>query len=364
VAQALADMAYFIQNWEGPKGVTLPPKQQQKWITVGGSYPGDLSAWMRLKYPDLVFASYSSSGPVKAKYDYFEYDLAIGDALGNDCAASVQQAVLYIDSVLDSKNQTAIHNLKSKFGLDAVVASNDFGSALADFLSLGVQYGVTAITQSFCEIPKYDASDAQSVEKIIDFFGNYQQQYMAQYKVKATDYNSVLGNDTISGNTDGGRLWSWQTCLEFAFWQTAPKPPMRRMRSKYIDTDYYESSCIPTFGAGNVPARPFTDRIDSVYGADTINMSRIVFINGQLDPWRRLSVSAPNAFPRQSTLDNPVYVIQGGSHCSDLDGYKVGENPSKTQVNKSVKADILRWLSEASGSSSSNHSGSKKPRRK
>jgi len=348
VAQALADMAYFIQNWEGPKGATLPPKEERKWITVGGSYPGDLSAWMRLKYPDLVFAAYSSSGPVRAKYDYFEYDLAVGDALGEDCATSVYQAVQYIDSVLDSNNQTDILNLKTKFGLQVVTASNDFGSALADFMSLGVQYGVKKITDNFCNnMPKYAANDTQSVSKIIDSFGAFQQQYMTTNKVKATDYNSVLGNDTISGNTDGSRLWGWQTCLEFAFWQTAPKAPTRRMRSKYIDTNYYESSCIPTYGANSVPATPFIDRINTVYGSDTINMPRIVFINGELDPWRRLSVSAPDATPRQSTLDNPVYIIKGGSHCSDLDGYKANESPSKTEVNKNVKADILRWLNEA-----------------
>ena len=34
-------------------------------ITVGGSYPGFLSALLRLPYPDYVDASYASSAPLK-----------------------------------------------------------------------------------------------------------------------------------------------------------------------------------------------------------------------------------------------------------------------------------------------------------
>ena len=64
--QALADLAYFI------KGMTLkhelPPNT--KWIAFGGSYPGSLAAWLRAKYPYLVHASMSASGPLIAKADF------------------------------------------------------------------------------------------------------------------------------------------------------------------------------------------------------------------------------------------------------------------------------------------------------
>ena len=42
-------------------------------VTFGGSYPGSLSAWMRLRFPHLVSGSVSSSGPLWAKLDFFEY---------------------------------------------------------------------------------------------------------------------------------------------------------------------------------------------------------------------------------------------------------------------------------------------------
>lgn len=42
----------------------------QKWIAFGGSYPGSLAAWAREKYPDLIYGSISSSGPLLAKVDF------------------------------------------------------------------------------------------------------------------------------------------------------------------------------------------------------------------------------------------------------------------------------------------------------
>ena len=56
--QALADAAHFIKNtWND---------RQRKWVVIGGSYPGALSAWFKSQYPDLTVASWSSSGVINA----------------------------------------------------------------------------------------------------------------------------------------------------------------------------------------------------------------------------------------------------------------------------------------------------------
>lgn len=64
--QALADLAYFIvgmnKKYNLPKGT--------KWIAFGGSYPGNLAAWVRAKYPHLVHGAMSASGPLLAKIDF------------------------------------------------------------------------------------------------------------------------------------------------------------------------------------------------------------------------------------------------------------------------------------------------------
>jgi len=60
--QALRDLAYFIEATTNSNflGITNNP-----WISVGGSYPGALSAWLREKYPHLVLASIASSAVIE-----------------------------------------------------------------------------------------------------------------------------------------------------------------------------------------------------------------------------------------------------------------------------------------------------------
>ena len=51
--QALADLAAFRNAMTKKFNLT-----SSKWISFGGSYPGSLSAWFRLKYPHLVNGLY------------------------------------------------------------------------------------------------------------------------------------------------------------------------------------------------------------------------------------------------------------------------------------------------------------------
>lgn len=64
--QALADLAEFIVNIQN----TYQIPSTAKWVAFGGSYPGSLAAWLRMKYPHLVHAAVSSSGPLLAKIDF------------------------------------------------------------------------------------------------------------------------------------------------------------------------------------------------------------------------------------------------------------------------------------------------------
>ena len=63
--QALEDAATFIRNMTRQHDLT-----PGKWIVFGGSYAGNLAAWMREKYPELVLGAISSSAPLLAKVDF------------------------------------------------------------------------------------------------------------------------------------------------------------------------------------------------------------------------------------------------------------------------------------------------------
>ena len=67
--QALADVATLKSVLTAQYNLT----EKNKWISFGGSYSGALSAWLRLKYPDLVDGAVATSAPVLAKFNFYEY---------------------------------------------------------------------------------------------------------------------------------------------------------------------------------------------------------------------------------------------------------------------------------------------------
>ena len=66
--QALADFATFKTFIMKQYNLT-----NNTWISYGGSYSGALSAWLRIKYPDVVRGAVASSGPVQAEVDFYQY---------------------------------------------------------------------------------------------------------------------------------------------------------------------------------------------------------------------------------------------------------------------------------------------------
>lgn len=67
--QALADAANFIANIKAEYEIP----STTKWVAFGGSYAGSLVAWLKMKYPHLIHAAVSSSGPLLAKIDFKGY---------------------------------------------------------------------------------------------------------------------------------------------------------------------------------------------------------------------------------------------------------------------------------------------------
>ena len=68
-----------------------------KWIVVGGSYAGNLAAWSRMMYPDLIHSAYASSAPVLVKSDFYEYDLMVAKVIGPECLFYFNKFIKYLE---------------------------------------------------------------------------------------------------------------------------------------------------------------------------------------------------------------------------------------------------------------------------
>ncbi|ORZ13501.1 serine carboxypeptidase S28-domain-containing protein [Absidia repens] len=124
---ALEDMASIIRNIKIPNlNKDIPPAPQTKWIVYGGSYSGNLAAWMREKYPDIVFAAVPSSAPVEMRYNFYQYFQAIQTYAPTHCVRSIETVINYVDHILFSPFPKPKDKLKEQFGAQGLQHDDDF----------------------------------------------------------------------------------------------------------------------------------------------------------------------------------------------------------------------------------------------
>jgi hypothetical protein len=109
-------------------------------------------------------------------------------------------------------------------------------------------------------------------------------------------------SDTIS--------WTWQYCSQFGYFQDSNLTNPNNLVSRFNNVSSEELNyCQNIFPYA--PAMPNVSSILSKYGGWTMTPSNVMFSNGEIDPWRTLSVQAdqkinPNALVRQSTTEVPT----------------------------------------------------------
>lgn len=67
---------------------------------------------MRIRNPEVIFASWSSSAPVHAQVDMASYYKAAERSLTRNCSADWVAVTKYVDDVLGGSNETAATNIK------------------------------------------------------------------------------------------------------------------------------------------------------------------------------------------------------------------------------------------------------------
>ena len=105
--QAMEDMLAIAQHYRFNELGCSPDEGSIKYcpiITVGGSYPGFLSAMMRLVHPEIVDIAYAASAPLLLysqstdQYGYYEIVSASAEKSAAGCAQAVKTALMDVVS--------------------------------------------------------------------------------------------------------------------------------------------------------------------------------------------------------------------------------------------------------------------------
>jgi len=144
--QALADAAYFLtamRDAYGCSGRNGSPRCPV--VTIGGSYPGWLSAMMRLRYPAVVDAAYAGSAPMNfyaQAVDPYAYYKVVTDSAGRalpGCPEAWREIVAGTLSSAGATKAALTTNLNLCAPLPAYLASGT-DAALAAEVGMVLQY--------------------------------------------------------------------------------------------------------------------------------------------------------------------------------------------------------------------------------
>ena len=302
--QALEDIATIQKSLQSSMGLT------GSWIVVGGSYSGELSAFYRLKHPELVIGSLASSAPVFSKADFFEYDQHTATVAPPACLTAIQNVTKDVETKLLQTDSAA--QVKALFQASGIENNVDFLYVVADMAATAIQYG---FKDEFCNaLATPDALANPTAAFATEGLNVFQQLGTTPLADWVDGSVSLNPSDYETGT--GMRAWLYQSCTEFGYYQIANPNLAESARSQQITTAYHNDMCNRLFGITTPVNTDKTNQTFFDHLADK-SVTNIFFTNGSDDPWSTLSLtgSSPTA------LANPAlkfFTMEGASHCEDL----------------------------------------------
>lgn len=348
--QALADLANVIGHVKHSLN-----SQQSRVITVGGSYPGNLSGWFRLKYPSVTNGSIASSAPVTAKANFQEYMDVVGESIryfsGSACYDALQNGAQHVAKLASAGfGSDDMKTLEADFNTCEPIANKwDLGvfySNVMGNLQGTVQYnnehaGVWNVTD-VCKVMT-DENEKCGYKKLVKLTKLFAEQAGAECEDASYKATIEYLADSKPDPSNAARPWVYQTCNEFGYYQTADSPnqPFHAFKDA-LDMEFSRKMCFDAFDGWSVD--PNTKLTNEKYGGSHIDATNIVFTAGTIDPWHALGVTNYTAPLPQFPSEEPVY-ITGTAHCNDLYAPQPETDPeSLTYAREVVAKHVDHWL--------------------
>ncbi|KAJ7682355.1 serine carboxypeptidase S28-domain-containing protein [Mycena polygramma] len=360
IQQAIDDLEYFTKNvvLPMPNGGNLGP-DTTPWILVGGSYSGALTSYTMVNKPGLFAAGYASSAVVETILDFWQYFEPERLFMPANCSADVERVISHIDQVFTGSDEKAIQSIKESFGMGDVTHLDDVAGALRnnlwDWQGLSLTIGPGSQFFNFCDALEVKngvnaPEEGWGLDHALAAWSSYwSDTYLADI-CGGGDAEDCLGsydtsqpywtNITID---DSNRSWFWIVCNEVGFLQESAPPGLPTLVSRIVQPSYDLRQCQQMFPAA-FPSSPdvHTARTNQLYDGWNVSISNIFFANGQRDPWRYATLSAPGV-TTQSTPSMPIGVGEG-YHCADLSTKEGLANAAVAAVQAHGLASIKTWI--------------------
>jgi pimeloyl-ACP methyl ester carboxylesterase len=261
-------------------------------ITVGGSYPGNLSLLMRIKYPYLIQGAYASSAPIKyltGEADPYGYYKTVEESIPGSCGKIVKQSLERIASmekeqimkILNICSSPTVRNLKKEL-LQAVRVH--FAN-----LNMGMYPFQMSKMKDLCD--RMQNIHLNPVVTLFrDVFGVTKESECLDFGKLSPETKDNEGNVSVfcadftgCGHGKDGRSWDFQACTEHAM-EIGTDGNLVFPRYEYNKTEISEYcsklySVNPQFPS-NTAKNSFGSSISQISKS-----SNLLIVNGLLDGW-------------------------------------------------------------------------------
>ncbi|MGK3749919.1 MAG: hypothetical protein ACI8RD_002217 [Bacillariaceae sp.] len=373
--QAMLDYVRLIRHIQGELGCSTERTSNEYCpvITVGGSYPGFLSAMMRTVHSDIVDIAYAASAPMKfydqtvGVNDYYDHITDVAESSSPGCSNDVRTTLATVSAEIQKAGDDGFHSVAKAIGICnyTIPTYVDTSRIFQDELMMIVGYtfanynmgayppGPQTSLYKACQI--YQNKEMQPLDKMKVFLAmldgsndnkNDRCFFNMSSQLPAGANATITGGDWSGvGTGNSGNIWDVQTCtfnVEKIGFSSRSMFPNRPWTMEWLNTH-----CAARFGVKPKPDE-YRERWrfdDLVNGA---NASRIIFTNGLRDGW---SVGGIKEDLSDSIL---ALNLKTGAHHSELSHLGPTKNDTRevTMAFKKITKIIGSWIDEVKNESS------------
>ncbi|KZT55218.1 hypothetical protein CALCODRAFT_498923 [Calocera cornea HHB12733] len=363
IDQAISDLVHFSQTVKLPMpGGNNLGSDNNPWILVGGSYSGALTAWTMQSNPGVFWAGYASSAVVQAINDGWMYFEPIRTQMPKNCSADWQALIAHFDSIATNGTQEQQQAIKMQLGLPNVTHLDDVASALRTpmFLwqDMDPDEGAGSDFYNFCDALEVDADGKVAgprgfgLDATIQNFASWLATW-SEENCASEDQDDCFGSyDTTNPSytnvtiDQADRSWSWTCCNFVGWWEVGAPAHQPTVVSRLVTSAYDERTQCHNNFPDAFPAvhSANTTSVNNAYGGWHINVDRLVFLNGNRDPWKYATVSS-DYVQRPSSANQPI-AVSDGFHCSDLITDNGVVDSTIYQAQQTVLNSMQQWMDE------------------